>query len=344
MGKSGHSSGRKKSSWFAIFVLLVGLVSTVVVALPERTTAGRSHAEGYEPIVDNSQTIPLLRAASNIDPNPSRGGGDVRVVDGEALVADAGPFGVGQYTKEKPASPDQISLYLVEEGDTLSQIAEMFGVSVNTVLWANDLSSAKSIRPGMTLLILPINGVQHEVQKGETVASIAKKYGGDADEIIRYNGLSEGALRVGSVVTIPGGEEPTVVKTRAVSKGGSKGGATSGGSSSGLIHPLPGSVKTQGLHGYNGLDFGAPAGTPIRAAAGGTVIVSKSGGWNGGYGNYVVVNHPNGTQTLYAHLSKNAVWQGQSVVQGQIIGYVGNTGRSTGNHLHFEVRGAKNPF
>jgi murein DD-endopeptidase MepM/ murein hydrolase activator NlpD len=74
------------------------------------------------------------------------------------------------------------------------------------------------------------------------------------------------------------------------------------------------------------------------------VIVSRVGGWNGGYGNYVVVDHPNGTQTLYAHLYKNIVWQGQKVVQGQVIGYLGTTGRSTGCHLHFEVRGAKNPF
>ncbi len=88
----------------------------------------------------------------------------------------------------------------------------------------------------------------------------------------------------------------------------------------------------------------ASAGAPIRAAAAGEVIVSKTGGWNGGYGNYIVIKHANGTQTLYAHNSSNAVSAGASVAQGEVIGYVGNTGRSTGSHLHFEVRGAKNPF
>jgi murein DD-endopeptidase MepM/ murein hydrolase activator NlpD len=217
----------------------------------------------------------------------------------------------------------------------------MFNVSVSTIVWANDLTSSKDIQPGITLLILPVSGVQHTVRAGDTLASIAKKYGGDVDEIIAYNNLDgEGDVRKGVVITIPGGEVP-VEKAPAKSKGA---GSKSVAKTSGLIHPVPGSVRTQGIHGYNGVDFGAPSGTPIRAAAGGTVIVSKVGGWNGGYGNYVVIDHPNGTQTLYAHNLKNAVSQGQSVSQGEVVGYVGNTGRSTGNHLHFEVRGATNPF
>jgi len=110
-------------------------------------------------------------------------------------------------------------------------------------------------------------------------------------------------------------------------------------------HPIPsGARRTQGLHGYNGVDLGAPNGTPVVASAAGTVIISRQGGWNGGYGNYVVISHGNGTQTLYAHLSSNTVQTGDSVLQGQMIGYVGSTGRSTGAHLHIEVRGAKNPF
>jgi murein DD-endopeptidase MepM/ murein hydrolase activator NlpD len=109
-------------------------------------------------------------------------------------------------------------------------------------------------------------------------------------------------------------------------------------------NPLPGAILTQGIHGWNGVDIGAPKGTPIHAAADGTVIVARAGGWNGGYGSYVVISHPNGTQTLYGHMNSVAISVGASVGSGQVIGYVGTTGKSTGNHLHFEVRGAANPF
>jgi murein DD-endopeptidase MepM/ murein hydrolase activator NlpD len=92
------------------------------------------------------------------------------------------------------------------------------------------------------------------------------------------------------------------------------------------------------------VDLAAPIGTPIMASAEGDVIISKNYGWNGGYGEYVVISHPNGTQTLYAHMSSNLAYQGMHVYKGQVIGFVGSTGKSTGSHLHFEVRGAKNPF
>ncbi len=98
------------------------------------------------------------------------------------------------------------------------------------------------------------------------------------------------------------------------------------------------------MHGNNGVDIAAPLGTPVVASAGGTVIIARSSGWNGGYGLYVVISHSNGTQTLYAHLSSVNVSVGDSVSKGQVIGKVGNTGKSTGPHLHFEVRGARNPF
>ena len=103
-------------------------------------------------------------------------------------------------------------------------------------------------------------------------------------------------------------------------------------------------MRTQGVHGYNGIDIGAGRGTAIYAAAAGTVIVSRSSGWNGGYGNYVVIAHDNGVQTLYAHLDSVNVGAGQRVNQGSLLGGMGATGKVTGVHLHFEVRGAKNPF
>lgn len=332
-----------RTAFVALALCALFLVWTLLDATTNRTAASTA-PERIVAAHHNSQTLPLLRAARNIDPNPARGGGGITVSDGSALLAETGPLGTEATTASAPLAPDQISLYMVDDGDTLSQVAEMFDVSVSTIVWANDLKSGIDIHPGETLVILPVSGVQHTVAKGDTVGSIAKKYEGNKEEIIAYNGLPEdGTLTVGEVVTVPGGE---IEAPKAAPSGTSYTRiATPSRSVSGyFIHPVPGSVKTQGIHGYNGIDFGAAYGTPVRAAAAGTVIVSRQGGWNGGYGNYVVIDHPNGTQTLYAHHSKNEVWQGQKVVQGQVVGRIGSTGRSTGNHLHFEVRGAVNPF
>ena len=107
---------------------------------------------------------------------------------------------------------------------------------------------------------------------------------------------------------------------------------------------MPTGHKTQGLHGpgNRGIDIGAPKGTPIYASAPGRVLIAKTG-WSGGYGNMVIVEHPNGTKTLYAHMTKLGTKTGAEVARGEIIGYVGSTGRSTGPHLHFEVFNARNP-
>lgn len=298
----------------------------------------------------NSQNYPLLRAARHLDPNPAKGGGDIVVVDGVALMPETGPYGSRADIEERPPSADEISVYIVREADSLSQIAEMFNVTSNTIRWANDLGPREAIRPGQTLVILPVAGVRHTVEEGDTLKSIAKEYSGDLEEIMQFNGLEDGAtLALGDTITIPGGEIEAPAPEPS-SSGVSRGAATplkgaNGPSLNGYyIHPVPGARRTQGLHGYNAVDLAASYGTPVRASAAGKVIVSRGSGWNGGYGNYIVVDHPNGTQTLYSHLSSNIVWSGSGVVQGQVIGYVGNTGRSTGSHLHFEVRGAKNPF
>lgn len=292
--------------------------------------------------VYNSQTIPILRAALNIDPNPSKGGGDIIIVNDEALFSEIGPSGTLAEIEERPASSDQISIYVVREGDSLSEIAKMFNVSTNTIVWANDIKRGSFIVPGQTLVILPITGVRHTVAKGETIKSIAKKYNGDYEEILQYNALTaESIIAVGDIIIIPDGEiaAPTYTNSNVIVKGG--GGPTHSGY---YILPVAAGRRTQGLHGYNGVDYAAPIGTPILASASGDVIISRSSGWNGGYGNYIVIKHNNGTQTLYAHNSRNIVYAGQHVVQGQVIGYVGSTGRSTGPHVHFEVRGAANPF
>ena len=289
---------------------------------------------------NNLQSMVLLHADPNNDPNPAKGGGDITIVNGVALLSEMGPSGSVSENATNNSS-DQISVYVVRKGDTLSQIATMFGVSVNTIIWANDIGRGTQISPGDTLIILPISGIKHEVKKGDTVKSIVKKYGGDLEEVMKYNGFDENTtLAVGDTLMIPDGEiqQPRLTTTPSIK---SSGGPIYKGY---YINPVDGSVKSQGLHGYNGIDLAAPAGAPIVASAGGQVVISRGYGWNGGYGNYVVIKHNNGTQTLYAHNSTNIVFAGQWVVQGQVIGYVGSTGRSTGPHLHFEVRGAANPL
>lgn len=320
----------------------------------------------------HDSSVRLLVAALNSDPDPTKGGFDLSVSDGSALIASSGLDGEISESRAADASTSgspstgSISVYTVKDGDSISGIADRYGVSVSTILWANDLTVRSTIRPGMDLVILPVSGVKHKVGKGETLSTIASKYRASSGEIATFNGLdTDATVVVGSTLIIPGGEVASSVtaskKTAAaVSKTAVKSASTvakttpkapvkvgadiSTGSSAGgyFANPVPGAILYQGLHGNNGVDLSAPSGTPIRAAAAGTVIISKDGGWNGGYGSYVVISHANGTQTLYSHMSQDLVSVGQAVSKGDVIGSVGNTGEATGNHLHFEVRGAKN--
>lgn len=313
------------------------------------------------PVLHDS-SLDLLQAAVNPDPNPAKGRGGISLTDGSALIAYTGPDGTIADIDRSNGS-GRISTYTVREGDSLSGIADMFDVSMNTILWANNLTSKGAVHPGMTLIILPVSGIRHTVASGDTLASLAKKYGSDAEEIASYNGMSSvDDLVKGATVIIPGGElAATPVKTTAKAKstgaaaskikqGGSMGAVRATGNtsddsfSSSFANPAPAGRLSQSIHGWNGVDLAAPQGSPIYAAAAGTVIVSRVGGWNGGYGNYVVIDHGNGVQTLYAHMSTDGVSVGETVSRGQNIGTVGNTGQATGYHLHFEVRGAKNPF
>jgi LysM repeat protein len=290
----------------------------------------------------NSQTMALLSASLNsVDDGL---GGNSIIIDNNSLVANS----ISSGEAFAPVN-DQISVYVVKDGDTLSEVGQMFGVSINTIMLANDIKRSQSIKPGQTLVILPISGVRHMVKKGDTVDTIAKAYNGKVEEIIEYNGLSQGSsLAIGSEIIVPYGQvpqpiPPTVASTPRSSNQQSQTTIVSGY----YIRPITGGVRTQGLHPTNAIDLASYRGAPIYASAGGQVSVSRSSGWNGGYGNYIVVDHPNGTQTLYAHLDSVLVSVGQQVSQGQTIGLMGSTGRTigrTGVHLHFEIRGAPNPF
>lgn len=295
----------------------------------------------------NAQTIGLLQAATNPDLAVAKGGGDITVVGGTALLPETGPSGTSLDVGEIIEATN-ISLYVVRKGDTISSIAKLFGVSRNTIVWANDIKN-NVISPGQTLVILPVSGVRHTVAKGDTLKSIASKYKADSEEILQFNALTEDAsLAVGDILIIPDGEiapPKLAVSTSKPSSTNSWRRSASGPSYEGYyMRPLIGGIKTQGLHGFNAVDIASYYGAPIFAAAEGVVLISRTSGWNAGYGNYVVVKHDNGTQTLYAHLSKNLVAPGEIVTRGQQVGEMGASGKATGTHLHFEIRGATNPF
>ncbi|MDO8523697.1 MAG: peptidoglycan DD-metalloendopeptidase family protein [bacterium] len=336
------------SSGGAFFVALILLPSAAIAfSLSNLWPTAQASSPVFLSITSN---ISVLQAAVNSDPNPTKGVGDIAIAGGVALLSQVGPEGTIADIIDA-ASSNQISIYVVRSGDSLGRIAKMYGVSTNTILWANDLKSAKDIYPGDTLVILPVSGVEHVVVKGETLAGIVKKYRGDMRDVLDYNNLTlDAKLAVGDTIIIPDGIDAPAPSS--VSSSGTKVGSVErllpgyGGPAipSYFTRPIAGGIKTQGLHGYNAVDLGTPRGTPVMTAAEGIVIVSRSSGYNGGYGQYIVVNHPNGTQTVYAHLSKTLVTPGTYVVQGQVIALSGNSGRSTGSHLHFEVRGAANPF
>ena len=306
--------------------------------------------------ISNSQNIALLQA--NVSSAVSSQ--DTNIVSDNAMVPATGPMGVSDGKNVTDPELLDTSVYVVRKGDSISQIAEMFGVSVNTILAANDMKKGDKLVEGDVLLILPISGIEHTVTKGQTLKSIANLYKVDVNDILIYNVIPEdGKIAVGDKLIIPGGE--------MYDEGGDKPASNLGSAVAKdknyyathpiqnllgyFINPVPTGHKTQGLHGpgNRGIDIGAPTGTPIYASASGTVLIVKTGckvgksSCGGGYGNMTIVQHPNGTKTLYGHMSKLATTTGAKVSQGQIIGYVGSTGHSTGPHIHFEVYSAKNP-
>lgn len=239
--------------------------------------------------------------------------------------------------------------YEVKEGDNPGKIAETFGITTNTLLWANDLSGKSYIKPGQKLVILPVSGVKHEVKAGDTISSLVKKYGGQEEKVIAFNNLPpDGSLKVGSILIIPDGRMPVTSTPRP--SGSVYTGVNLPNLSGYFVYPAVG-YNWGRLHSVNAIDIANSCGTPIYAAAEGivreAVFVGTCRSCNRGYGLYILIEHPNGTKTRYAHLNKLVVSQGQYVDQRQLIGYMGNTGKVygvTGCHLHFEVHGARNPL
>lgn len=236
---------------------------------------------------------------------------------------------------------DSIIDYTVAEGDTVSSIAKKFGVSIDTIRWQNNLKTVDSIKVGQTLEILPITGVSHKVQKGDTIYGIAKEYDADPQSIadFPFNTFVNDEtfeLAIGQIVIVPEGVKKdditpgTAPRVKQITPD-----AGTVVASGRFAWPTHG-VITQKFYWYHpGIDIANPAAPDVLAADSGKVIFS---GWdNTGYGNMVLIDHGNGYKTRYGHMQRLYVVVGQTVSRGAALGKMGSTGHSTGTHLHFEI-------
>lgn len=271
-------------------------------------------------------------------------------------------------TQVKERGRVTIDKYTVVKGDTVFGIAAKFNVKPDTILWGNAelAENINLLKPGKELNILPIDGALRVVQSGDTLEKIAKVFHGNVDEIIAFAGNdldpSDPQIKVGQSIVIPGGWRETVtwslpVVSRTTSSGrgrSSEPGACNGnysGPTGSYTFVWPANNRYLSGWDYNpnthpGLDIAAGLGAPIYASDNGVVVFS---GWsNYGYGQLMIIDHGNGWQTAYAHLSQINLGCGAGIYQGQLIGLSGSTGNSSGPHLHFEMRndtyGRVNPW
>jgi murein DD-endopeptidase MepM/ murein hydrolase activator NlpD len=299
-----------------------------------------------------------------------------RLNDDFPILAVGGPLlyqqaGIVRQADPYTVIPDRprrgVITYTVEPGDALFGIANRFGLSPESVLWNNEdvlNNDPHRILPGTVLQIPPISGIIYTVKEGDTLDSIASAFKTTVDAIVvqgaQWNNLLNGKLPpVGSGLIVPGGQREfkgwELPKPVAVGNGGA--GTPALGSCANVSGGMQGSgsfiwpVASHFVSGYNyspwhrGLDLAGHLGDPVYAADGGFIVYA---GWsNVGYGNLIVVDHGNGWQTWYGHLSQVLVTCGQTVLQGSTLGAVGSTGNASGPHLHFETRyqgDLPNPF
>lgn len=261
---------------------------------------------------------------------------------GTAVVAPLQPLAAEPGSDGGHTTRHQSVIHTIQSGETVASIAADYNVSENTVLWANGLSSHTILKIGDHLTILPITGVLHTVSSGDTIVGLAHKYDASAKEIVEYNGLEDSSkLSLGQKLIIPDGAISAVTAPRIVGRD----------DETGRLEPAPEGISSDGFGflwptasrhvsqafkwGHTGIDIDNRSRPSVYVAAAGTV---EFAGWLGGYGNLIIVNHGSGLSTYYAHLDKFYASKGSAVAKGDAIGKMGSTGRSSGPHLHFEVR------
>jgi len=220
---------------------------------------------------------------------------------------------------------EQIKVHTVQKGESLWTISHKYDINIDTIIGANDITNMNMIKEGDKLKILPVKGILYRVNPGESLWLISINFDISIDKIIKANNIMNSkVVKQGQLLILPGAKPEFGYQERMSSK---------------LMAPV--SARISSYYGmrwgrmHEGIDFAVNTGTKIKAAAAGKIIYS---GWASGYGYTVIIEHQKGVRTLYAHNSKLIVHSGQYVSKGQVICLSGNTGNSTGPHLHFEVQ------
>jgi len=261
--------------------------------------------------------------------------GDVQIEDVlyESLPSDYDGRGSGEVAGIEPVlltSGEPVS-YTVKSGDTLSEISKNNNIKIGTLISFNKITDVRRLQVGMELKIPEYDGVPYEVKAGDSLSEISRKYNTTINSILDANNLDSELLQPGDILFIPGAAMNEFDYKKAM--GTLFIYPTRGRLSSGFgYRPDPFTGKRRF---HNGIDLANATGTRINATMSGRV--ADIGDRPSGYGKYVIIKHSNGYQSLYGHMSRVTVREGQYIYQGTKIGEMGNTGRSTGPHLHFSV-------
>ena len=305
----------------------------------EKSQVSLDGITGTLPPLGNKDSLPAVSAVEIAGEETIS---DVQVTSGEVVPEESTrqettPPAVAapKVEEKKQEQRPPILVHKVRSGETLWDIATAYGISVDTIIASNSLANPNRISIGQELQIPSVNGVLHQVASGESLWEIAERYKVSIDIIAKENGINDPSrLQPNTKLVIPGA---TRLQPRDVI-------LVNGQLQKAFDWPVKGRISsTFGPRWgkmHNGLDIAVSTGTQVKAAADGRVTFA---GWNGGYGILVIVDHGNGVETRYAHNSRLNVKVGQKVERGQVVAYSGNTGVSTGPHVHFEIRQRNNP-
>jgi murein DD-endopeptidase MepM/ murein hydrolase activator NlpD len=340
----------RASAHLAILVLAIGAILFSGLRLPPRdplANVTRMDAAASGPAATAAHTLTeSVSIVSNTVPNAavqSGVGGNGALQLGRAVQWGGDDTTIVRIAQPHTEIPDRPRLdvvtHIVQPGDTVQSIAELYGLQPTTLLWSNPKLEELPdlLRIGQEVVILPLDGAYHTVAEDDTLESIAEKYKVEAEAItsLLLNDLRPPLFQIqdGAKLIVPGGTKPYVPR-RVTSYSGPVSGSVRG--TGAFVWPVSGKITQGYWWGHRAIDVGAPTGSAVLATDGG--YVSFVGWTDIGYGYLIILDHANGYSSYYGHLSQMYVMLGQEVAHGQVIGAVGSTGNSTGPHLHLEIR------